>query len=76
MKSMSRCLAVLALGFGLVGLIGCAQDNETAAQITGVAPSGNAQSPKTQADMGSQMRGAGGGMSNQAYPGAAKQQSR
>ena len=56
-----------ALGLTVV-TVGCAEDNEKTANITGVAPE---NSPKTQAERYNQMKGAGGALQSN-YPGAAK----
>jgi hypothetical protein len=63
--------AVLALSF--VGLVGCAEDNEASANLTGVAPGGpNGQgAPRTQADWMKQQQGLNSA-SNKNYPGANK----
>lgn len=60
-------LMFAALGLTVV-TVGCAEDNEKTANITGVAPE---NAPKTQAERYNQMKGAGGGLQTN-YPGAAK----
>jgi len=56
-----------ALGLALLSA-GCAENNEQSAGISGKAPEGGG--PKSQADLGAQMKGAGADYKTQGYPGA------
>jgi hypothetical protein len=68
MKTFLRGLVLTACCGFLVAPVGCSEDNEKTAGITGKAPEGGG--PKTQAELSGQMKGGGGGMAGQGYPGA------
>jgi hypothetical protein len=70
MKTLQRWFVLTALTGLLAVPLGCAEDNEKTAAITGKAPEGGG--PKSQADLSGQMKGAGGGMGAQGYPAAKK----
>lgn len=72
-------MRLLRLGFGaftglaLLGVSGCAEDNEKAANITSVAPaSGTAGAAKTQEEYRKNNPGTSAGYGSQGYPGAKK----
>jgi len=70
MKLTSRCLATVAVGLGLVGLLGCQEDNEKSAVITSAPPAAGVKAPaKTQAEFFQQSQGTSN-LKSQGYPGA------
>jgi len=71
MKLMPRCLATVAVGLGLVGLLGCQEDNEKSATITSAPPAAGSAAPaRSQADYGKQIQSSN--LKTQGYPGAAR----
>jgi len=70
MKLTSRFLATATVGLGLVGLLGCQEDNEKAATITSAPPpAGTAGPAKTQAEQFQRSQGTAN-LKGQGYPGA------
>jgi hypothetical protein len=69
MKTFIRGLVLTAFWGFLVAPLGCSEDNEKTAAITGKAPEGGG--PKSQAELSGQMKGGGGAMP-QGYPGTNK----
>jgi hypothetical protein len=69
MKTLLRGFVLTAFCGFLVAPLGCSEDNEKSAGITGKAPEGGG--PTSQAELSGQMKGGGGAMPK-GYPGGQK----